>query len=785
MAEGVPMTTAPEGQKIISAFWPTGLNENAYGRLSQKELGNHRVSTSAVDTILTSLSELGEDVIEGLTGDATRKSLTKRSKEFEASATSHMNGAKSLALSSQNIFNTKTMLNAIADDYQSAWEKLTAASMTSGASQPMIQAAKQMLFDSASSASSIVGNAFQGAHDALQTNIMSGSTATMPSSYVNSLTGTVSPTVPMQFTSAVMQPSMTGPSGTTSGTGAGSLISGLLSASGNGTQAFSMMQQLANVGTGAISAAFNNPGGITEKMEEAADQLRGHQSNTPESMVASGTGGMSSGHGGSGSESNAPGFRGAGMGGMSQGESDSEKLSWDDREPEDDKDDDKEDKDKDRPRGGENAPGFRDRDDEDPKHDPKPEPKPEPKADQEKEPDPRPGDTTPQRGGQGSGETGQGHTQQVGATQAPSTGERLGGFDLRVGEGTLTGEATATSHGGLTGVQTDLTYVPETHTTSAADTASPATHTTAAAGAATATAGPAAMGGGMMGGMAPMGMMGGMAGLGNAGPGGAKNRNLTDPNAEPAPAGGSLLDVLGDRTVSADPVSEADAMLDAFPEATATGARQLGALVREIGDNGTPVAVAVYSRLSGKPSVFLTPEGSLPQGARLPDGVISLTGLRTLPEQFRADWAGADDPSAVLTLAVELGLIETPEVVVTLNTTDTPKARGVETLTFDLITRITPAPLGDTDTLPRVEPVHVPEILDEIGRLWAVPVTEDVTADQVRQMMVDRRWGGERNPQYLTALVWWLWFDIHEAMEAGDTRRACESAWQLLALPPR
>src|SRR5699024_6812646 len=112
---------------------------------------------------------------EGQTSDAIQARFSMSADQHSARATADFNRATNAAVSGQNLYNTRNMLNALATDFQATWESLTAANMATGGTQPAISAAMASLKAQTESAAAMVGSGFEAAHQTLKEGISKGS----------------------------------------------------------------------------------------------------------------------------------------------------------------------------------------------------------------------------------------------------------------------------------------------------------------------------------------------------------------------------------------------------------------------------------------------------------------------------------------------------------------------------------------------------------------------------------------------------------------------------------
>src|SRR5699024_7475677 len=153
----VPITPLPDGRAIIEKFWPSDqLAEESYISLAD-ELSDRSLDheTAAEEVIAARSGVQGHS--EGQTSDAIQARFSMSADQHSARATADFNRATNAAVSGQNLYNTRNMLNALATDFQATWEPLTAANMATGGTQPAISAAMASLKAQTESAAAMVG----------------------------------------------------------------------------------------------------------------------------------------------------------------------------------------------------------------------------------------------------------------------------------------------------------------------------------------------------------------------------------------------------------------------------------------------------------------------------------------------------------------------------------------------------------------------------------------------------------------------------------------------------
>lgn len=180
----VSMNATAEGQAVIEAYWPHGMNEDTYGEISQNRLDRATRLDEAIHD-LENDHTLIDGASTGATSDAIKASVANQIANFTRDADNARAIAAATAMESQNIFNTKNLLNAIAADYQGKWDQLTAENIATGGTQPMIQQAIEALRTIATVAAQVVAGGFGAAHQEITAqmqarNAMTAAPAMMP-----------------------------------------------------------------------------------------------------------------------------------------------------------------------------------------------------------------------------------------------------------------------------------------------------------------------------------------------------------------------------------------------------------------------------------------------------------------------------------------------------------------------------------------------------------------------------------------------------------------------------
>lgn len=233
-----------------------------------------------------------------------------------------------------------------------------------------------------------------------------------------------------------------------------------------------------------------------------------------------------------------------------------------------------------------------------------------------------------------------------------------------------------------------------------------------------------------------------------------------------------------------------DRVLAMLPPLVARGARVLARITGEMTARGLsgPAAVAVYG---GGEVVFSTADGL---GA-----VVSARPLASVPlmdelaskcasgstaaGDFIADWTGMDDPVTVMALAIEVGLIDRPEVLVTSQPVDDGRELpgGAQAIAPAVLAKVPPADVSaaDADVLNADE---VREIVTPVAQQWQYPEVGLASADLVVQLR-SRRWSDQDSGTALIATIWWLIARTFDALDDGDMVTATRLGLMVAGLP--
>lgn len=233
-----------------------------------------------------------------------------------------------------------------------------------------------------------------------------------------------------------------------------------------------------------------------------------------------------------------------------------------------------------------------------------------------------------------------------------------------------------------------------------------------------------------------------------------------------------------------------DRVLAMLPPLVARGARVLARITGEMTARGLsgPAAVAVYD---GGEVVFSTADGL---GA-----VVSARPLASVPlmdelaskcasgstaaGDFIADWTGMDDPVTVMALAIEVGLIDRPEVLVTSQPVEDGRELpgGAQAIAPAVLAKVPPADVSaaDADVLNADE---VREIVTPVAQQWQYPEVGLASADLVVQLR-SRRWSDQDSGTALIATIWWLIARTFDALNDGDMVTATRLGLMVAGLP--
>ena len=256
---------------------------------------------------------------------------------------------------------------------------------------------------------------------------------------------------------------------------------------------------------------------------------------------------------------------------------------------------------------------------------------------------------------------------------------------------------------------------------------------------------------------------------------------------------GKVLETTGDEVVPVESQDQVDdSVLSMLPPLVARGARVLSRIGSEMTARSMagPTAAAVYSDGS---VVFNTADGlgavvsARPLAATpLMDELASRAGAgQHSAGDFITDWVGMDDPVAVLALAVEVGIIDRPEVIVTSQqaTDSRPLPAGAQALDPHVLARVPAAAVtGEMSASEALTQADVEDIVFPLAAAWQFPETGLKTQDLCTQL-VSRRWDSQDNGTAMVATVWWLIARTLDAVDSGDYTTATRLTLMLAGIP--
>lgn len=233
-----------------------------------------------------------------------------------------------------------------------------------------------------------------------------------------------------------------------------------------------------------------------------------------------------------------------------------------------------------------------------------------------------------------------------------------------------------------------------------------------------------------------------------------------------------------------------DHVLAMLPPMVARGARVLARITGEMTARGLsgPAAVAVYD---GGEVVFSTADGLGAVVSSRPLAAVPLmdelaakcAAGSTAAGDFIADWTGMDDPVTVMALAIEVGLLDRPEVLVTTQPVDDGRELpgGAQAIAPSVLAKVPPADvaLAEADVLNSDE-VH--EVVTPVAQLWQYPEVGLSAADLVVQLR-SRRWSDQDSGTALIATIWWLIARTYDALDEGDMVTATRLGLMVAGLP--
>ena len=233
-----------------------------------------------------------------------------------------------------------------------------------------------------------------------------------------------------------------------------------------------------------------------------------------------------------------------------------------------------------------------------------------------------------------------------------------------------------------------------------------------------------------------------------------------------------------------------DRVLAMLPPLVARGARVLARITGEMTARGLsgPAAVAVYD---GGEVVFSTADGLGAVVSARPLAAVPLmdelaskcASGSTAAGDFIADWTGMDDPVTVMALAIEVGLIDRPEVLVTSQPVEDGRELpgGAQAIAPAVLAKVPAADVAaaDADVLNADE---VREIVTPVAQQWQYPESGLSSADLVVQLR-SRRWSDQDSGTALIATIWWLIARTFDALDDGDMVTATRLGLMVAGLP--
>lgn len=158
-----------KARSIIEAVWPE-FNEDNYAEYSNHFLDRANLFEDTHQEVSENRDVLG-DASEGEVSEAILADLATRLDQLSEKQGTSTCLAENAAMESQNIFNTKNMLNALGLDFETKWNALTQANMATGGSQPQIQMMIQVLVTLAEAAAQMISGGFNATHEGINSNI--------------------------------------------------------------------------------------------------------------------------------------------------------------------------------------------------------------------------------------------------------------------------------------------------------------------------------------------------------------------------------------------------------------------------------------------------------------------------------------------------------------------------------------------------------------------------------------------------------------------------------------
>lgn len=742
----IEMMPIPRGQAMIAAFWPPEhLNEDAYAAASQNEMSIGSMIGESIGNITKALTGVGS-TSTGATSSALQGAYGGNIDVLTQQQGIHNANAGNLAMQSQNLFNTKNLLNIIAWEAINLLQGLATALLGNPITAMGYPAAEAMVNAQAQGMAGMVGNGYNATANMLGQgmgtgNMLNGIPGTMPGAmtsgmgypmmgqpaesyggYAPQMSWGAQPGIPQQLQNMVMGQTPLVPAPYAPGQ-TGSVIDGLMqvapqiAAQGNeaAQQAINQVHEAAQNLTRAAAQALN-----IDPAQFGVDDARLDENDAAAAKEAQDKGLIPADDG-------AAGDAGEGddkpqQGGTpppvapNQGQGDGDKVAAQEADDPDD--------------GGAST---------------------EPPTDRSE-------------AGEKKADWG-------------LTGELR--LDTPFGDARIFGGAEAGTQ--LSSAGAPVLDTPGQHASTVGQT------TTTVSGAGAAPAGAMPMGAMPLGAAAPV-----------AGQSHSKSALPPLPVTDADRAHDrSVVDQIaaGDLASGIDTSERAaadDELIHTLSERAQGGARVVAQLLTAHEDAGCPVENVAVAMYADRDPIYNTSDVlglssetvALPKGTPLMAEIASNLSQQVDTAKFLADWIGYSDPALVLALAAECQIIPAPDVIVTTAPeNDTVPLRGVEYMSTDLARRITPVgkvedPLGH---LRMVQEGDVTDVVSAIRREWNDP--EQFTAAQCRKALSSRRWTEATNPQAQVATVWWMAAEAVEALENKRVDQARRLAMLMLALP--
>lgn len=751
----VEMMPILQGRAIIEAFWPPAhLDEDAYAQAAEKELNMASLAGQGMEQINAAKNGV-LDNSSGATTDALSTAMGGNINTLDSQAVSHGNQADNLAMESQNIFNTKNLLNLIAYEFVYMLQRVATGLIATPGGAAALPGAQAMLQAQAQGAAGMVNSGFGMTSGMLNGNVtggmpLGGMPASMPPALMGGMGGEAmggyaptaswgaNPAIPQQLQNSVMGPTALSPGAGYTGQ-PGTLLQGMMEAA----------PQAASAGIeGAQKAIADVQAAAGQLTGKAADALGinladyGIDTPQPDQPAADDGSGAEPAPATSGEDTDAAPQRGGTPPPVNpnQGNDDGPKVSAQegDLEPEQ----------------------------EEPAPTPPPAPAPEPAP-----------ETAP--------------SADAGDTAAPSnlgeTSEKSADWAVR---GTLEVDTPYGDFNSGAHAETQLT-------SAGSGTLDAPTSTSAAgAGAAPVAAAGGAGGAGAGGMMAPMGAMGAMGAMNQA-----NNQGQNPSRVGPGPAteedfknDRSIVDKVADGQVHAGLGENAQPGQPLPLSDDTVRAGQVIARIQQSYDTAgldvPNIAVAIDHEgqiiYSTSDALGMPPRAlGFPAGTPLMVAVANCVSGDIDTRLFLSHWIGNSDPALALSVAAECLMIAAPRIIVTNAPADGGEVSlpNVEYLSQSLIERLDAAAVHEATLIDSstVQQSDVMEIVRTFRDEWKVP--EGLSPSECLTAVTKRRWSDQTHDQVIVATVWWLIVETEHAVAAGNVEHAMRLAYILLALP--